>query len=69
MAIFIMFALNANNVLYFLRVRAVYGKSRIITAFFGFFGFGVFGTTFCAPFTIKAQVSAPSSALTGGKPY
>ncbi|KZP10661.1 hypothetical protein FIBSPDRAFT_937892 [Athelia psychrophila] len=55
MAIFIMFALNANNVLYFLRVRAVYGKSRIITAFFGFFGFGVFGTTFCAPFTIKAQ--------------
>lgn len=35
LAVLILLTLNANNLLFLHRVRAVYGNSRIVSAFFG----------------------------------
>lgn len=60
-AAFEILAMNTNNVLFFIRARAVYGKSRGSTLFFGFWWFVVFGTTLCALFAVQTDVSAPSN--------
>ncbi|KZP23259.1 hypothetical protein FIBSPDRAFT_823569 [Athelia psychrophila] len=60
-AIFIILALSASNALFFLRVRAVYGKSRSITAFFGLSWFIVFVTILSALFAIKVQHIGPTN--------
>lgn len=52
----IILALIPNNLLYFLRLRAIYGKSRNITVLFGCCTFIVFGISLCAPFAIEAAV-------------
>lgn len=53
----IILALSTNNILYFLRVRAVCGKSRNITIFFGCCACIVFGITLSAPLGVRTAVS------------
>lgn len=50
-------AVGSNNILFFLRVRAVYGKSRAVTVFFGFWYLVSLGTTFGTPFAVDTAVS------------
>lgn len=56
-AIFNILAVGSNNLLFFLRVRAVYGKSPAVTVFFGFWYLVSFGTTLGTPFAVNAVVS------------
>ncbi|KZP29684.1 hypothetical protein FIBSPDRAFT_726991 [Athelia psychrophila] len=53
-------ALNTNNLLFFFRVRAVYGKSLSVTVLFGFLYFTVFGTTMVTPFSLNAEHIGPT---------
>ncbi|KAF7973019.1 hypothetical protein HWV62_16410 [Athelia sp. TMB] len=55
MSVALIVALNANNILFFTRVRAVYGKSLRITALFGFCYMTVFGTSLSVPFALHAE--------------
>ena len=57
MSVALIIALNTNNILFFTRVRAVYGKSLRITALFGFCYMAVFGTSLSVPFALHAEVS------------
>lgn len=60
---FVILAVNVNNLLFFIRVRAVYGKSRGVTIFFGIWWFVVLGSTLCAPIAVSVEVSVPSLLL------
>lgn len=51
-------AFNTTNLLFFFRVRAVYGNSRSVTAFFGVCYVIVFGVSLCEPFALHAEVRA-----------
>ncbi|KZP03518.1 hypothetical protein FIBSPDRAFT_768830 [Athelia psychrophila] len=52
---------STNNLLLFIRVRAVYGKSRSVTAFFGFWYLVVLGTTAAGPWAIEAAHIGPTN--------
>lgn len=56
-------ALNTNNILFLFRIRAVYGNSRWVNAFFGFWYLVVLGTSLGVPFVMHAAVSFPYSSL------
>ncbi|KAF7986979.1 hypothetical protein HWV62_41 [Athelia sp. TMB] len=60
-AILIVLALNANNILFFVRVRAVWGKSARITTFFGFCYLAVFSTSMLIPFALNASHILPTN--------
>ncbi|KZP15501.1 hypothetical protein FIBSPDRAFT_832648 [Athelia psychrophila] len=53
-------ALNTNNLLFFFRVRAVFGKSLSATVLFGFLYLAVFGTTMVIPFSLRAENIGPT---------
>ncbi|KZP17711.1 hypothetical protein FIBSPDRAFT_933904 [Athelia psychrophila] len=59
--VFLILASSANNVLLFIRVRAVYDKSRSVTVFFGFWYFAVLGTTSAAPWAMEAVHLGPTN--------
>lgn len=46
-----------NSLLYLFRVCAIYGYSKAITAFFGFWWLAVIGTNFLVPFGLHGSVS------------
>lgn len=50
-------AAGSNNLLFFFRVRAVYGNSWFVTVFFGFWYLVALGTTSGTPFAVNALVS------------
>ncbi|KZP29717.1 hypothetical protein FIBSPDRAFT_946596 [Athelia psychrophila] len=60
----VILALNTNNLLFFIRVRAVYGKSLNATALFGFLYFAVFGSSMVVPFSLHAEHIGPTQMCT-----
>ncbi|KZP25252.1 hypothetical protein FIBSPDRAFT_396733 [Athelia psychrophila] len=58
--VFFILSSNANNLLMLIRVRAVYGNSRSVTAFFGFWYLAVLGTTSAVPWAIEAVHLGPT---------
>lgn len=52
--------MGANNGLFFIRVRAVYGNARWATIFFGLSWLVVFVTTWFGPFDTKVGVRSSS---------
>ncbi|KZP25261.1 hypothetical protein FIBSPDRAFT_856247 [Athelia psychrophila] len=58
--IFLILSSSANNLLLLIRVRAVYGKSRSATAFFGFSYLAVLGTTSAVPWAMEAAHLGPT---------
>ncbi|KZP25243.1 hypothetical protein FIBSPDRAFT_950605 [Athelia psychrophila] len=59
-AVFLILSSSTNNLLQFIRVRAVYGKSRSVTAFFGFWWLAVIGTTSTIPWAVEATHLGPT---------
>ncbi|KZP11057.1 hypothetical protein FIBSPDRAFT_871995 [Athelia psychrophila] len=59
--VFLILSSSTNNLLLFIRVRAVYGKSRSVTAFFGFWYLAVLGTTSAIPWAIEAAHLGPTN--------
>ncbi|KZP11067.1 hypothetical protein FIBSPDRAFT_1051000 [Athelia psychrophila] len=57
---FLILSSSANNLLMLIRVRAVYGNSRSVTAFFGFWYLAVLGTTSAVPWAIEAVHLGPT---------
>ena len=55
-ATFCMLAMSSNNLLFFIRVRAVYGNSPSVTAFFGLLWLLVLSSTVWAPWAIQFSV-------------
>ncbi|KZP33061.1 hypothetical protein FIBSPDRAFT_371698 [Athelia psychrophila] len=60
----IVLSLNANTLLFFFRVRAVYGNSLRITIFFGFWSLVVFSSSILALFAFEAQHIGPTKYCT-----
>ncbi|KZP25250.1 hypothetical protein FIBSPDRAFT_821220 [Athelia psychrophila] len=58
--IFFILSTITNNLLLLIRVRAVYGKSRSITAFFGFWYLAVLGTASASPWAMDAAHLGPT---------
>ncbi|KZP08596.1 hypothetical protein FIBSPDRAFT_938926 [Athelia psychrophila] len=58
--VFFILSSNANNLLLFIRIRAVYGNSRSVTAFFGFWYLAVLGTTSPIPWAIEVVHLGPT---------
>lgn len=62
-------ALNTNNILFLFRIRAVYGNSRWVNAFFGFWYLVVLGTSLGVPFVMHAAHIGPTNyCLEAGVP-
>ncbi|KAF7979705.1 hypothetical protein HWV62_41044 [Athelia sp. TMB] len=59
-SLLIILALNTNNILFFIRARAVYGNSRAVSAFFGFWFLVVLGTSISVPFGLYAGHLGPT---------
>ncbi|KZP07639.1 hypothetical protein FIBSPDRAFT_875303 [Athelia psychrophila] len=57
-------SLNANNLLFFVRVRAVYGNSRRVSAFFGFLYMIVLSVSMYIPFSLSATNIGPTQLCT-----
>ncbi|KZP25247.1 hypothetical protein FIBSPDRAFT_1041706 [Athelia psychrophila] len=57
---FVLLSSSTNNFLLFIRVRAVYGNSRSVTAFFGFWYLAVIGTTSTIPWAAEAAHLGPT---------
>ena len=58
---FLMLGICCTSLLFFYRVRAVYGNSKIITGFFGFLWLSIFGATFVIPFSVSGEVNLSAS--------
>ncbi|KZP25244.1 hypothetical protein FIBSPDRAFT_1041705 [Athelia psychrophila] len=58
--IFMILSSSTTNLLLLIRVRAVYGKSRSVTAFFGFWYLAILGTTLAIPWAMEAAHLGPT---------
>jgi hypothetical protein len=58
-----MLGMCATSLLFFYRVRAVYGNSKAVTAIFGFLWAVTFGLSFVDPLSIDGDVSTCTSTL------
>ena len=52
-SIFLVIAMSSSSALFFFRVKAVYSDNRLITVFFGFLWFTLFGLSFIIPSAVK----------------
>ncbi|KZP11010.1 hypothetical protein FIBSPDRAFT_962581 [Athelia psychrophila] len=59
--VFLILSSGTNNLLLFIRVCAVYGKSRSVTAFFGFWWLAAFGTMSTTPWAIETAHIGPTN--------
>ncbi|KZP11060.1 hypothetical protein FIBSPDRAFT_757312 [Athelia psychrophila] len=61
MGVFIALSSGTNNLLLFIRVRAVYGRSRSVTAFFGFWYLAALGTMSTTPWAVETAHIGPTN--------